>query len=71
MVDLIPVLIFFAVIIYQGWLAYDQRKSYEARISNLLDRVMSKDYPMYVQAEVAKKQVELPPEPYEERGIPI
>ncbi len=59
------------VIFFQGYQLYDQKKSYEKRISDLLDRVMSKDYPQYIQAEVAREQSKLPPEPYEERGIPI
>ncbi len=69
--EIIAFSVLILVIVYQGFQIYDQRKHLEARISNLLDRLMAKDYPQYIQAEVAKEQAKLPIEPYEERGIPI
>ncbi len=70
MSEIIAISTLILVIFYQGFQLYDQRKQYEARISNLLNRLMAKDFPMYVQAEVAKEQAKQPAE-YEERGIPI
>ncbi len=66
--DLIAILALVSVIFYQGYQIYDQRKQYELRISNLLDRIMARDYPMYVQGEAIKEQK---PVQYEEQGIPI
>ncbi len=68
--DLIVILTLVLVIFYQGFLFYDQKKQYETRISNLLDRLMAKDYSMYVQGEIAKEEVQKPVQ-YEEQGIPI
>lgn len=69
--DLIAIITLVVVIFYQGYLIYDIRKQYEARISNLLDRIMANEYPTYIQGEVAKEQVKQEPVFEEERGISI
>jgi hypothetical protein len=70
MSEIIAILTLILVIFYQGFQIYDQRKHYEARISNLLDRLMARDFPQYVQSEVAKEQAKVPVQ-YEEQGIQI
>lgn len=73
----LAIFILIGVILYQGWQNFDQRKHYEDRISNLLDRVMANSYPTYIQGEIAKEQVKKPMTPEEiyetqrERGIPV
>lgn len=75
--EIVTVIVLLGVIIYQGWQNYDQRKTSEAIINNLLDRIMATDYAQYVQGEIAKEQVKKPMTPEEiyetqrERGIPV
>ncbi len=69
--EYVCIAVLIAVILYQGYQNHEQKRSFEAQIKNLLDRLMSKDYPMYVQGEIAKDQMKHPQEPYEEQGIPI
>ncbi len=68
--EIISILTLVLVIFYQGYQIYDQRKQYELRISNLLDRLMARDFPQYIQAEMVKEQSKAPVS-YEEQGIPI
>jgi hypothetical protein len=70
MSEIIAILTLILVIFYQGFQLYDQRRQYEIRISNLLDRLMAKDYPQFIQSEVAREQNKVPVQ-YEEQGIPI
>jgi hypothetical protein len=70
MSEIIAILTLILVIFYQGFQIYDQRKQYELRISNLLDRLMARDFPQYVQSEVVKEQAKVPVQ-YEEQGIQI
>jgi hypothetical protein len=75
--ETVAILVLIGVILFQEWMHYSQSKNDEARISNLLDRVMATDYAQYVQGEVAKEQVKRPLTPEEifemqqERGIPV
>lgn len=75
--EIVTIIVLTGVILYQGWLFHDQRKAYEQEIGDLLNRLMARDYPMYVQGEVAKEQVKRPLTPEEiyemqqERGIPV
>ncbi len=68
--EIIAFSVLILVIVYQGFQIYDQRKHLEARISNLLDRIMAKSYAEFVQGEVVKEQNKVPVQ-YEEQGIPI
>jgi hypothetical protein len=75
--ELAAILILIGVILYQGWVNFDQRRYFEKKEQNLLDRIMANHYPTYIQGEVAKEQVKQPLTPeqiYEmqqERGIPV
>jgi uncharacterized membrane protein len=71
----IGVLIF--MVLFLAWMIYDER-AHSARIeSELLDRLMAREYSTYIQGEVAKEQVKKPLTPEEiydmqqERGIPV
>ncbi len=75
--EIVAFVVLVGVILYQGWMIYDERE-HSARIEDeLLNRLMAKDYPMYVQGEVAKEQSKQPLtaeqiyEMQQERGIPI
>jgi hypothetical protein len=75
--EIITIVVLVGVIFYQGWMIYDER-AHSARIEDeLLNRLMAKDYPMYVQGEIAKEQVKKPLTPEEiyemqqERGLPV
>ncbi len=71
MIEIISFIFLALVIVYQGYINWVQLQHYKEMESRLLDRIMTKSYEQYIQAEVAKEQAKLPIEPYEERGIPI
>jgi hypothetical protein len=75
--EIITISVLVGIILYQGWMIYDER-AHSARIeSELLDRLMAREYSTYIQGEVAKEQVKKPLTPEEiydmqqERGIPV
>jgi len=62
------------VIVFQGWLIWHIQTVNEKAKRDLMDRVMTKDYATFVNAEVVRDQAKRPDEIYEEqqeRGIPI
>lgn len=74
--QIIAIICLVAVIIYQGVFIFMQKKDSLARERDLLNRVMTRNYETFVQAEVLNKQEE--PMTYEEfeqrnieRGIPV
>jgi len=62
-----------AVIVYQGWLIWHIQGVHESRERDLMDRVMSRNYETFIQAETIRGQANNPQPPVyeEERGIPI
>lgn len=75
--EIIAIIVLVCVIAYQGWMHYDQRRAYKTEVGDLLNRLMARDYPVYIQGEVAREQAKRPLTPEEidamqyERGIPI
>jgi hypothetical protein len=77
MSEIVVLVVLVGVIIYQGWMIYDERE-HSARVEDeLLNRIMATDYAQYVQGAIAKEQVKRPLTPEEifemqqERGIPV
>ncbi len=58
---------------YQGWFIYNLEKSHKEEKKDLLNRIMARDYPVFVNGEVIKEQAKKEPsEVYlPEQGIPI
>lgn len=61
------------VILYQAWLSIERQKEWDKERNGLLDRIMSRNYEVYVNAEVIKEQSKQPFQPAyeEEHGIPV
>lgn len=58
--DWIGIVACLVVIVYQGVTNYLDRKGWEKERSDLLNRIMSTNYAVYVQGELAKKQADKP-----------
>ena len=75
MTDLIAIGVLLIVIGYQGAFIFMQKKDFAAREQDLLNRLMSRNFETYVQAEVVQNPKPLTPEEIyemnEERGIPV
>jgi hypothetical protein len=70
------VCVLFAVIVFQGVFIYLQKRVYDETEKDLLNRLMSRNYETYVQAqELMKPPRQLTPEEIynmqQERGIPV
>lgn len=65
------------VIIFQTWQQIERQKVWDQRERELLDRIMTRNYETFVQAEVLKEQLKRPLTPEEiyekqyEQGIPV
>ena len=67
-VALIVIIIFLLLFIYL------QNKQFSEKESKLIDRIMARDYPTFVNSEVVREAAKRPDQIYadqEERGIPI
>jgi hypothetical protein len=63
-----------AVIAFMGWLVWHQQRIHDGIVRDLLDRIMTKDYTTYVNAEVVRESAKRPDQIYDdqqERGIPV
>lgn len=69
--EMVAVVVLLLVILYQGWVNIEQRRYFEHKEKDLLNRLMADNYAQYVQAEVMTNPPKQPMEPYEERGIPV
>ena len=74
MESLVAIVALLAVIIFLLLFIYLQNKQSSEKESNLLDRIMTKDYATYVNGEVVREAAKRPDQIYEEqqeKGIPI
>ena len=74
MESMIAIISLIVVIIFLLLFIYLQNKQSSEKESNLLDRIMTKDYATYVNGEVVREAAKRPDQIYEEqkeKGIPI
>jgi hypothetical protein len=69
----LAILILIFVILFQAWQIIEQRKAHETREKALLDRIMARNYEVYVNSEIVRDQAKQPATPAfeEEHGIPV
>jgi len=74
MESLVAIVALLVVIIFLLLFIYLQNKQSSEKESNLLDRIMTKDYATYVNGEIVREAAKRPDQIYEdqqEKGIPI
>ncbi len=72
MTDGICIAILIGVIIYQGLFIFQMKKENEGREKDMMDRIMTRNYETFVQAETVRESANNPQPVFEEeRGIPI
>jgi len=73
MIGEVSLVILCGVILYQGYTNHREREQFRQREDALLNRIMSRNYETYVNAEVVKKEAETvrEPKPEFEWGIPV
>lgn len=73
--DWIAISVLVAVIFYQGWQNWHIQKIHEGREKDLMNRIMSRNYETFVNAEIVKDQNAKRPdeifEEQEEQGIAV
>jgi HAMP domain-containing protein len=75
--EIVVIIMLLAVVALQAFIVWKLIEQHNKKESELLNRVMAKDYAQYVQAEVVREQVKKPltdEEIYamqQERGIPV
>ncbi len=75
MIDILAFCILIIVVGYQGVFIFLQKRAYDKKETELLNRIMARDFENYVQGEVAQTRNPLTPEEIyamqQERGIPV
>ena len=73
--EMIAIIILIGVILYQGVFIFLQKKDYNVKQSEMLNRLMARNYEVYVQGEIETQKKPLTDsEIYamkQERGIPV